>query len=561
MSYRINDEMRQAKSRNPKEVNGKLKKPKLPEPPKADIILSRSTTVVSKDADSKNSNHEEEETKKDTTVSDWAWEMSEHEGLLTFHDGRKRWYHCQNCEYHNDRLYHSKMHFERIHVKNGKSMPRKRKYPNSSNVPVSEGGSAPKALAVSRETFKPIPAKVVGRLPSPGSSKTSPTKSRAPAVKCEAPSPPLRLLTDSGNAADDTLSPPPSSVVMCGRWNTANARILTFGDGFLGSKVCGGRIGEGVSLNVQDLKSPRTAVRPAIFVADAADAGRRDSAMDAADADAAACAALADLASDKRCPRAALRSRVQFVVLPAQHPAVNGAPASAGASFAGPDLGRVAAGLRSAVERPVVSRHRYSGLAGGSAAGSEENSPVKCRRISERSSLSPDADDGGAAAARPAAAPRGGGGGASGLSGLATPASTPLSVPRLMRPRADRSTTPADLCGSGASERRHSSFPVIPRDFDMLLRTPTRPDPEAFAAAAAAGRGGGDGGGGDMPSPLLSFGSPAAGGRRRPPRRVDGDGSVWERLACHETLECGLGLDEDADENEIYEWHRSMTAP
>ena len=28
----------------------------------------------------------------------WAWEKSCHEGLFTFHDGRKRWYHCMYCE-------------------------------------------------------------------------------------------------------------------------------------------------------------------------------------------------------------------------------------------------------------------------------------------------------------------------------------------------------------------------------------------------------------------------------------------------------------------------------
>lgn len=60
-------------------------------------------------------------------AKDWAWEESCHEGLLTFHDGKKRWYHCTTCQYFNDRLYHSKMHYERIHVRQGKSMPRKRK--------------------------------------------------------------------------------------------------------------------------------------------------------------------------------------------------------------------------------------------------------------------------------------------------------------------------------------------------------------------------------------------------------------------------------------------------
>lgn len=28
----------------------------------------------------------------------WAWEKSCHEGLFTYHDGRKRWYHCMFCQ-------------------------------------------------------------------------------------------------------------------------------------------------------------------------------------------------------------------------------------------------------------------------------------------------------------------------------------------------------------------------------------------------------------------------------------------------------------------------------
>ncbi|KAJ1487631.1 hypothetical protein T484DRAFT_1786133, partial [Baffinella frigidus] len=61
----------------------------------------------------------------------WQWQASEHNGLLTYYDGAKRWYHCRECDYFNDRLYHCKMHYERIHVKEGKAMARKRKYPST----------------------------------------------------------------------------------------------------------------------------------------------------------------------------------------------------------------------------------------------------------------------------------------------------------------------------------------------------------------------------------------------------------------------------------------------
>ena len=61
--------------------------------------------------------------------SKWDWTPCENRPeLLTYHDGKKRWFHCSKCEYWNDRLYHTKMHYERIHVKQGRSMPRKRKY-------------------------------------------------------------------------------------------------------------------------------------------------------------------------------------------------------------------------------------------------------------------------------------------------------------------------------------------------------------------------------------------------------------------------------------------------
>jgi hypothetical protein len=51
------------------------------------------------------------------------------DGLSRQNDESGRtWYCCRLCEYRNDRLYHSKMHFWRIHINHGKAMPRKRKY-------------------------------------------------------------------------------------------------------------------------------------------------------------------------------------------------------------------------------------------------------------------------------------------------------------------------------------------------------------------------------------------------------------------------------------------------
>ena len=72
--------------------------------------------------------------------SEIPWEPTKHAGLLSYFDGTKRWYHCCFCAYLNDRLYHSKMHYERIHVKQGRSIPRKQKYANLSVLQNSSSG-------------------------------------------------------------------------------------------------------------------------------------------------------------------------------------------------------------------------------------------------------------------------------------------------------------------------------------------------------------------------------------------------------------------------------------
>ena len=59
--------------------------------------------------------------------SQWVAHQT-HPYLLTRVCGRKRWFRCAQCEYQSDRFYHSRMHYERIHVNHGRSMPGKRKY-------------------------------------------------------------------------------------------------------------------------------------------------------------------------------------------------------------------------------------------------------------------------------------------------------------------------------------------------------------------------------------------------------------------------------------------------
>jgi hypothetical protein len=48
--------------------------------------------------------------------------------LLTRHDGRTRLFRCSECVYRGDRLYHARMHYERIHVNGGRCMPSRHKY-------------------------------------------------------------------------------------------------------------------------------------------------------------------------------------------------------------------------------------------------------------------------------------------------------------------------------------------------------------------------------------------------------------------------------------------------
>lgn len=56
------------------------------------------------------------------------WEPSHIDGLLVFHDGLKRWFRCCMCSYLNNRAYHSRMHYQRVHVNGGKAMVSRRKF-------------------------------------------------------------------------------------------------------------------------------------------------------------------------------------------------------------------------------------------------------------------------------------------------------------------------------------------------------------------------------------------------------------------------------------------------
>ena len=204
----------------------------------------------------------------------WQWQASEHNGLLTYHDGAKRWYHCRECDYFNDRLYHCKMHYDRIHVKEGKAMARKRKYPATDLPDVIPSvpdvhhpvvASSPRRCVSSTPRYQPktteshtpntsasaapTPLNVVGGVPvehpspSPSSdsrtSKTTPLKSKAAR---RSPVQASRKPASSFSALDSTDV-----------WDVRNSMVLTFGEGVFFSDSSSG---PGLSIDVAKLQRP-----------------------------------------------------------------------------------------------------------------------------------------------------------------------------------------------------------------------------------------------------------------------------------------------------------------
>jgi hypothetical protein len=59
-------------------------------------------------------------------TSKWNWVPCDNRPeLLTYVDGKKRWFHCSLCEYWNDRLYHTKVYprFVRLFLHKSYSQP------------------------------------------------------------------------------------------------------------------------------------------------------------------------------------------------------------------------------------------------------------------------------------------------------------------------------------------------------------------------------------------------------------------------------------------------------
>jgi len=105
-----------------------------------------------------------------TNVDETIWTPTEHEGLLKTPKadwktllqktatnaskksrsakGSKFMYACVQCPYVNDRLYHAKMHYQRIHLQNGRSVMCRRKYEARGSTE-SLQNKAPSAASVS----------------------------------------------------------------------------------------------------------------------------------------------------------------------------------------------------------------------------------------------------------------------------------------------------------------------------------------------------------------------------------------------------------------------------
>jgi hypothetical protein len=177
--------------------------------------------------------------------SDIPWEPTKHVGLLSYFDGTKRWYHCCFCAYMNDRLYHSKMHYERIHVKKGRSIPRKQKYANLSGLKSNTVRSRAECNEPETSAFeRVVPLKALTDISSmndlDGSEPSEETncvdETSFVHVKIEE-----MATTSDLDAADDISSPEsaepsPSKCSMSSpddleSLRNASAMIFTFGDG------------------------------------------------------------------------------------------------------------------------------------------------------------------------------------------------------------------------------------------------------------------------------------------------------------------------------------------
>ena len=84
-------------------------------------------------------------------------------GLDVKYEGKKAWFYCSRCSYKNDRRYHAKMHFLRIHVNGGNSCESKQKYKKR----------VPSVVEFFRQTLrKKTPEKIVKKTPEKIVKKT-----------------------------------------------------------------------------------------------------------------------------------------------------------------------------------------------------------------------------------------------------------------------------------------------------------------------------------------------------------------------------------------------------
>jgi hypothetical protein len=189
------------------------------------------------------------------------------------------------------------MHYERIHVLNGKSMPRKRKYMTDVSSQ-SVGGNTPppppsptlvqqiKIQTTLKDRQRTVtPSQGNREVKSPAASKTTPVKmepstSSPPSMLTSSPASDKRSGTlcrpsavlgkkpdHDGKAmcrlfGSNKSAAPQSNAQMQQMFSSARARILTFGDGSFSPRASNNKIGSGLSLNVAQLKAPAADAQP-----------------------------------------------------------------------------------------------------------------------------------------------------------------------------------------------------------------------------------------------------------------------------------------------------------
>jgi hypothetical protein len=388
-----------------------------------------------------------------------VWKLSDYDGLYTYHDGKKRWFHCVFCKYHSDRLYHSKMHYLRIHINGGKAMEKKRKYlevdADEQNETSPKTSSPVKAKKVQRGGAKGDRQRLVA---SPVNNLKRQRLSTARALPPAAPEPALQHERRSGRVAADTARSP---------WTADNTASFSGS----GRQPRYGSIGSGIDARALDPHSPNSRRK------------RTDDPAPVAPSDLDIAAPDPPPVRRRGRPRRGAAGRAAALLrIVRRSPSIAGADAPRGAedsACAAEAVGQVGEGPRLSPEAPPAA----------AAAANDDAEPSDRPVTPDRPEDWPGGQAAGVAGDPDGRAPAGlcasSAGGMFGCgtpSGWASPAVTPVTAmaSRTIRPR---SSTPAD--GGGVFLR--PSVPSTPVDDFYARRSVTPAADASFLFAGGAG--------------------------------------------------------------------------